>query len=150
MSERVFVDTNILVYAHDLDAGDKRTVAARRVKELWAGKQGLISTQVLQELYVNVTRKIPSPLSPAAARDIVRSYCVWQVEVLGPEMVLQASELAERHRVSFWDGLILTAALQGRATRILSEDLNPGQVIEGVLVENPFASSEAPGRATGS
>jgi predicted nucleic acid-binding protein len=141
-SEKVFVDSNILIYAHDLDAGPKRTVAAALLQDLWATRLGVLSTQVLQEFYVNVTRKIRSPLSPAAAREIVRVYSAWQVEVLEPDMILRASEIAEHHKLSFWDALIVTAALQGHAAKILSEDLNPGQRIEGVLIENPFAASQ--------
>lgn len=147
MSDKVFVDTNVLIYAHDLDAGDKRTVATALLKELWAMRRGLLSTQVLQEFYVNVTRKIPSPLSAPAAREIVREYCAWQVEVLGADTILRASEIEERHEVSFWDALIVTAALQGHAGKILSENLNPGQIIEGIPIENPFAAPRLPRRA---
>lgn len=143
MTGKVFVDTNVLVYAHDLDAGPKRTVAAAILKELWSTRLGILSTQVLQEFYVNVTRKIPSPLSPAVAREIVRSYCAWPVQLLEPEMVLRASETEERHQLSFWDALIVTAALAGHAAKILSEDLQPGKMIEGILIENPFAVSPA-------
>lgn len=141
MNDKVFVDTNILIYAHDLDAGHKRTVALGLVKDLWVTRRGLLSTQVLQEFYVNVTRKIPSPLSASAAREIVRAYCAWQVETLGTDTVLRASEIEERHKLSFWDALIVTAALQGHAGKILSEDLNPGQTIEGIVIENPFLTS---------
>lgn len=143
MNGKVFVDTNVLIYAHDLDAGAKRTIASAILKELWSTRLGILSTQVLQEFYVNVTRKIPSPLSPAVAREIVRSYCVWPVEVLKPEMVLRASDIEERHHLSFWDALIVTAALTGHAAKILSEDLHPGKAIEGILIENPFAVSPA-------
>jgi predicted nucleic acid-binding protein len=142
MTDKVFVDTNILVYAHDLDAGLKRPVAAGLLKDLWVTRRGLLSTQVLREFYVNITRKIPSPLSPANARDLLRPYCAWQVLVLGPEMVLRASEIEERNGLSFWDALIVTAAVQGHAAKILSEDLNPGQTIEGVLIENPFVAKQ--------
>lgn len=143
MTGKVFVDTNVLIYAHDLDADPKRTVAAAILKDLWSTRLGMLSTQVLQEFYVNVTRKIPSTLSPPVAREIVRSYSAWPVQVLEPEMILRASEIEERHRLSFWDALIVTAALAGRAAKILSEDLQPGRMIEGVLIENPFAVSPA-------
>lgn len=73
MSGKVFVDTNVLIYAHDLDAGPKRTIAAGILKDLWSTRMGFLSTQVLQQFYVNVTRKIPSPLSPAGTRELVRS-----------------------------------------------------------------------------
>ena len=138
--DKVFVDTNILIYAHDIDAGPKRTVAAAVIQDLWATQCGVLSTQVLQEFYVNVTRKIRSPVLAAAAREIVRVYCVWQVEVIEPDMILRASEIAEHHQLSFWDALSVTTALHGHATKVLSEDLHPGQRIEGVLIENPFAT----------
>lgn len=143
MPAKVFVDTNVLIYAHDLEAGPKRTVAAGILQELWTTRLGILSTQVLQEFYVNVTRKIPSPLPPATAREIVRSYCAWPVEVVESEMILRASEIEERHQLSFWDALIVTAALTGHAAKILSENLQPGQTIEGVLIENPFTLSPA-------
>ncbi|MCZ7625365.1 MAG: PIN domain nuclease [Candidatus Methylomirabilota bacterium] len=140
MTGKVFVDTNVLIYAHDLDAGPKRAVAAAILEELWSTRLGLLSAQVLQEFYVNVTRKIPSPLSPVVAREIVRSYCAWPVQVLKPEMILRASEIEERHQLSFWDALIVTAALAGHAAKILSEDLQSGRMIEGITIEDPFAS----------
>lgn len=141
MIGKVFVDTNVLIYAYDLDAGPKRAVAAAILKELWSTRLGLLSTQVLQEFYVNVTRKIPSRLAPAVAREIISAYCAWPVQILEPEMILRASEIEERHQLSFWDALIVTAALAGHAAKILSEDLQPGKTIEGVLIENPFAVS---------
>lgn len=141
MTGKVFVDTNVLIYAHDLDAGPKRRVAAAILKELWSTRLGVLSTQVLQEFYVNVTRKIPSLLTPAVARGIVRSYCAWPVQILEPQMILRASEIEQRYQLSFWDALIVTAALAGHAVKILSEDLQSGNTIEGVLIENPFAVS---------
>jgi predicted nucleic acid-binding protein len=93
MSDRVFVDTNVLVYAHDLDAGERHVVAARLVAELWETRAAVISTQVLQEFYVNATRKIPSPLPRSTAREVVRTYATWQTEPIGPTDILLASEL---------------------------------------------------------
>ena len=140
MTDRIFVDTNVLVYAHDAGAGSKREKAASIVEDLWASRSGALSVQVLQELYVTVTRKIRSPLSKKAARELVETYGVWHVEPVGPEDVVRASIIEERYRLSFWDALILTAAKKAAATRLLSEDLNPGQRIDGLLVENPFAA----------
>ena len=139
-SDRVFVDTNVLIYAHDLDAGTKRTVASEVLEGLWKSRLGVLSTQVLQEFYVNVTRKIPRPLPPRSAREVVGRYAAWEVEPMGASGVLRASELEEKHRLSFWDALIVVAARAAGAARILSEDLNAGQRIEGVLVENPFVA----------
>lgn len=101
MSDEVFVDTSVPIYAHDVDAGTKHAVAAGLVEDLWASRLGSLGTQVLQEFYVNVTRKIPVPLSRAVARDIVTSYAVWQVEPIDVDRVREASKLEERHRLSF-------------------------------------------------
>ena len=84
----------------------------------------MVSTQVLQEFYVNVTRKIPAPISPARARGILNNYLAWQVEINGPRTSLYASEIEERHQLSFWDSMIIAAATQGRAEQIVTEDLN--------------------------
>ena len=138
MSADTFVDTNILIYAHDRDAGERHTRARECIRGLWEAGGGILSTQVLQELYVNLTRKIPAPLSLAEARELVADYLTWQVEVNPPESVLQASRLQEQHRLSFWDALIVSAAVRAGARRLLSEDLNQGQVIEGVRIENPL------------
>lgn len=138
MSDKVFVDTNVLIYAHDVDAGHKHAVAADLLTDLWRERQGVLSTQVLQEFYVNVTRKIPMPLPRSIARDLVSSYAVWQVERVDLDQVLRASELEERYQLSFWDALIVSSARKAGATKILSEDLSHGQRIDGILVENPF------------
>ena len=139
MTDRVFVDTNVLLYAHDVDAGRKRAVAAALLRELWNTHRGVLSTQVLQEFYVNVTRKIRKPLAPAMAREIIRSYAAWPLRLMDMDDVLRASEIEEIHRLSFWDALIVVAAHRLGATTLVSEDLNAGQRIEGVLVKNPFA-----------
>jgi len=138
MNGDTFVDTNILIYAHDLDAGERRARAAALLRELWHEGRGIISTQVLQEFYVNVTAKIPQPLTPQAARDLLRVYGAWQVEINDVETVILATEIQERNRISFWDAMIVSAACRGGAVTLLSEDLNHGQVIEGIRVTNPL------------
>lgn len=140
MNAKTFVDTNILIYAHDIDAGRKHRIAAEIIKELWENRLGVLSTQVLQEFYVNVTRKILNPLPSMEARKIIREYFVWQVEENHVNSILKASELEERHKISFWDALIVVAARQANVSKILTEDLNPGQLLEGIFIENPFAS----------
>lgn len=136
---RVFIDTNVLVYAYDRDAGDRRRVARERLEDCWARETGALSTQVLQEFYVSVTRKIPRPLAPAEARGRIVSLKAWHVIEVTADDVLAASELAERHVLSFWDALIVRAASRARSAELLTEDLNDGQVIEGVRIRNPFA-----------
>ncbi len=138
MEERIFVDTNILIYAHDLDAGPKHDAAVILIEGLWEKEAGVVSTQVLQEFYVNVTRKILKPLPPAKARSILENYLAWRVEINGPHAVLLASEIEERYHLSFWDSLIVAAARNAKADRILTEDLKHGERIEGILIENPF------------
>jgi predicted nucleic acid-binding protein len=138
MSGKRFVDTNILIYAHDLDAGGKHERAAAILRNLWETGTGVISVQVLQEFYVNVTRKIPQPLAPAIARGLIAAYRAWHVEAPTAETVISASEIQERNQLSFWDSMILAAAAQAGAEILLSEDLSHGQVIEGIRVENPF------------
>ena len=138
MNDRVFVDSNILVYAHDLDAGEKNQKAVEVVRELWVSQNGVISTQVLQEFYVNVTRKIPQPLDRSTAREVIRNYSLWQTETIDSSDVFRASEIEEANQISFWDALIIVAAVKGGASLLLSEDLNAGQIIAGVVIENPF------------
>jgi predicted nucleic acid-binding protein len=134
----VFVDSNVLVHAHDLDARNKRERARDIVRELWENRSGFLSTQVLQEFYVNVTRKIERPLTKSKARELTRNYSLWKTEIIESADVFRASELEESSRISFWDALIIVAASKAGASLVLSEDLNPGQTIAGVTVENPF------------
>lgn len=134
----VFVDTNILLYAYDLDAGPKHRNANNAVLKLWHSGSGVLSTQVLQEFYVNVTAKIAAPLAPPVARSILARYLAWHVETNTAESVLVASEISERHRLSFWDALIIAAAVSAGATTLYTEDLNHGQFMEGVRIHNPL------------
>lgn len=138
MTGRVFVDSNLLIYAHDADAGPKQKQSAERLAGLWEDRTGCLSTQVLQEFYVNVTQKIKTPLSPGAAREVLRNYTVWVHSPLTPATVLRASEIAEAWKLSFWDSMIVAAAEQDGARELLTEDLNHGQVIAGVRIANPF------------
>jgi len=138
MKDRVFVDTNILIYAHDKDAGAKHRMAAVVVEELWNNRNGVISSQVIEEFYVNVTRKISRPLPRSEVRGIISNYFAWHMEPINPETILSASELEERYLLSFWDALIIATASQAGAETLLSEDLNHGQIVEGVLIHNPL------------
>jgi predicted nucleic acid-binding protein len=142
MKTKFFVDTNLLLYGYDQDAKEKHEMAVTWLKQLWETKTGIISTQVLQEFYVNATRKISSPISPERAREILTDYLIWQVEINTPNTILVASNLQERHCLSFWDAMIVAAARQGGANILLTEDLNHGQVIEGIRIQNPFLNSE--------
>ena len=138
MSDRTFVDTNILIYAHDADAKSKHEVARKVLGELWSERTGVLSMQVLQEFYVNVTRKIAFPLSQDVARMVVNSYAIWCTETTPAEISL-AFRIEDTSRIGFWDALIVASAARCGASRILSEDLNAGQMISGIRIENPFA-----------
>lgn len=138
MTVKTFVDTNVLIYAHDIQAGRKQEKASQVLGDLWQTKTGVVSTQVLQEFYVNVTRKIPTPIKRSTAKDIIKQYSVWQVVESDVDMILRASELEERHALSFWDAMIIAAARKAGAARILTEDLSHGEIIDGVVIENPF------------
>ncbi len=137
MSDKTFVDTNVLVYAHDVDDRSKHELARSALRELWNDGTGVLSPQVLQEFYVNVTRKIAQPLAKDAARLIVSTYAIWCVDV-GSADVAAAFRIEDEAKISFWDALIVASAAKAGAARILSEDLNAGQAIAGVLIENPF------------
>ncbi|KAA6185099.1 PIN domain-containing protein [Thiohalocapsa marina] len=142
MIVKPFVDTNILIYAYDRAAADKHHTAALLLRSLWQQGGAILSAQVLQEFYVNVTRKIPQPLTASQTRGILKAYCAWQLEPCTCETIMLASEVQERHQLSFWDGLILASAAQGGAELLLSEDLNARQIIEGVRIVNPFHDTD--------
>ncbi len=138
MSDKFFVDTNILIYAYDTQAGNKHDRCKNIIRTLWNEGNGVISTQVMQEFYVNVTRKIPKPLSLEQARGILNQYETWQVETVEPPLINFASKIQERNQLSFWDSLIMATAIQGNVKVLYSEDLNAGQIIEGIQVVNPI------------
>ena len=139
MSDKTFVDTNVLIYAHDADAAEKRELANGLLQELWQERTGALSVQVLEEFYINVTRKLARPLTKASARQIVNVYAAWAVDIT-PMDVASAFRIEDEARVGFWDALIVACALKSGATKIASEDLNAGQRISGVRIVNPFAS----------
>ncbi len=134
----VFVDTNILIYAHDSDAGLKRERAIDSLRRLWDADSGRMSVQVLQEFYVNVTRKLATPVATSTAREVVNTYGAWIRETTTADTVLRATHITEMERISFWDALIVASAEQVGAAEIYSEDLNAGQTIAGILIVNPL------------
>ncbi len=137
-ADRTFVDTNVLVYAYDRDADDKHCRAVEIISRLWEEQTGVLSTQVLQEFYVTVTRKLARPMTRLDARAVINTLRCWPVQGIDADDVVAASELEQRHRLSFWDALILTAARRAGANRLLSEDLQHGRHIAGLVIENPF------------
>jgi predicted nucleic acid-binding protein len=137
MSDKCFVDTNILMYAHDASAGSKHERAKALVEELWRDRSGVVSTQVLQELAVNLRRKAGRPLDGKTTRDIVADYLTWQVVVNNGESILEALDLEARFHISFWDALVLQAAHASGAGVLYSEDFSGGHTYGSVRVVNP-------------
>lgn len=138
MSDRYFVDTNVLMYAHDSAAGEKHQRAKVLVEKLWDMRAGVVSTQVLQELAVNLRRKAKKPLDAKATRDVVSDYLTWQVVVNGGYSILEALDLEAKYQISFWDALIVQAAHVSGAEVLYSEDLSEGQAYGAVRVVNPL------------
>jgi predicted nucleic acid-binding protein len=141
-ADKTFIDSNVLIYAHDFRSIAKREVADSVIRRLWNEGSGRVSSQVLQEFYVTITRKIPKPLSKDAARTIVKTYESWCVDTTVAE-ISAAFQFEDDYGINFWDALILASASKSGAHRILTEDLNAGQRYAGILVENPFAGIQA-------
>ncbi len=135
-----FVDTNVLVYAHDVSAGPKHKRAEGLLADLWNAGSGCVSIQVLQEFYVNVIRRIARPLPMQTAADHVEDLGQWRVHAPGVPDVLAAIELHRSRQISFWDAMVLRSAAQLGCDVLWSEDLNAGQSYGGVRVLNPFAT----------
>ncbi len=134
--ERVFVDTNILLYAHDLDADEKHVKAKKLMMELWhRDPLPVISIQVLQELYVNLCRQqIPDKI----CKDLISDYLEWNVIENSASLLLEGIRIRERYKLSLWDALIIAAAQQSGCETLYSEDLNDGQTFDTVTVRNPL------------
>ena len=142
MSGRVFVDTNLLVYAHDVSTGAKHEKARSLIERLWQERSGAVSTQILQELYVSLRRKAGRPLPAEEARDVVADYLRWEVVVNNGESILDAIALEQRYGISFWDALVIQASRVCGAEVLYSEDLRDGQVYDSVRVVSPFGPKQ--------
>ncbi len=136
MSGRSFFDTNILIYADDADAGAKQKKAQALLSEGIEKGTAVFSTQVLQEYFSVATRKLGVPAEVARRKiDVLAST---DVVIIRPDLILGAIDLHRLHRLAFWDALIIKSAAAAKCSRVLSEDLNHGESIDGVRVENPF------------
>ena len=116
--DKVFLDTNILVYAYDISSGSKHDVARNIVADLWNFRTGVLSIQVLQELFVTVTKKIPKPLDVKTTRDIVRDFLLWEVVDNDGELMMAAMDVQMKYHYAFWDSLIIAAAIKSGASII--------------------------------
>jgi predicted nucleic acid-binding protein len=139
MADKYFVDTNILIYAHDRSAGTKHDRARKLIEHLWNTGEGVLSMQVLQELCINLRRKTGRKILSDDIRRIIQDYLSWEIVIDSPESTLHALEIEERYKTSFWDALLLQAAESSGATVLYSEDLAVGQKCGGIQVVNPFA-----------
>jgi predicted nucleic acid-binding protein len=138
MTDKYFVDTNILIYAHDRSTGIKHERAKKLIERLWHSGQGVLSTQILQELCINLRRKLAQPLPVEETRRIIQDYLSWEIVVNTPDSVLQALEIEVRYKTSFWDALVLQAAENAGATVLYSEDLAASQKYGAIQVVNPL------------
>jgi predicted nucleic acid-binding protein len=138
MSDKCFVDTNILVYAHDRSTGDKHLRARTLIEQLWDSGLGVLSTQVLQEFCYNIRRKAANPLPVDEVRLLLRDYATWEVVTNTSSSIAGALDIETRYKTSFWDALILNAAEVSGASILYSEDLAKGQQYGSVRVVNPL------------
>ncbi len=135
---KYFVDTNILIYAHDREAGLKHERARQLIEHLWTTRQGALSTQVLQELCVNLRRRVAHPLPGGEIAKLIEDYFSWEIVVNTPQSIVAALGIETRYQVSYWDALILHAAESCGAAVLYSEDLSHGQRYGAVEVVDPL------------
>jgi predicted nucleic acid-binding protein len=140
MPGRVFLDANVLVYAQDMAAPEKQRKSRETIGRLAEAADGVISTQVLQEFYVAATRKLG--VAPLAAKGVLKTFAVFETVQVSPALIQEAIDCSILNELSFWDALILAAAASAGCSTVLSEDLNAGQVILGVKVQNPFTGPD--------
>lgn len=141
MSDKMFLDTNILVYAHEPETGIKHLRARALIEKLWNTGGGVLSTQVLQELCVNLRRKMARPWTVEETKDLISTYLDWQIVVNTPDSVIHAMAIETRHHISFWDALIIDAAEKSGSSILYSEDLSDGQLYGSVRVVNPLTET---------
>jgi predicted nucleic acid-binding protein len=139
---RPFVDTNVLVYAHDEDEPVKRRQALALLEEV--GARMTLSPQVLAEFYVTVTRKLPRPLDAQVAAAQVDALRAAATVTTDADLIIDAIQLSQAHQLSLWDAMILRSAERGGCDTLFSEDLQDGLTLAGVTVRNPFTAASAP------
>ena len=138
---KVFVDTNILVYAIDRYDRKKQKQCRTLLRRLATDLRGVISTQVMQEFFVTATKKLGA--DPLFVKDILHSFERFEIVIVTPEIINAAVDCSLVNRLSFWNALIVASAESAKCEKLWTEDLNDGQVIRGVRIENPFKKEEA-------
>ena len=136
MVARSFLDTNVLIYSIDRSNPGKQDTALELIARHAKERTGIISTQVLQEFYSAATRKLG--VDPLQARQHLRDFRIFDIVQVTPAIIEEGIDCSILHQLSFWDGLIIAAAATAASSELLSEDLNHGQVIQGITVRNPF------------
>ncbi len=138
---RIFVDTNVFVYARDSSEAERQPIARSWLDRLWATGEGRLSTQVLSEYYVTVTRKLSPGLDPALARADIRDLTSWNPVVIEQTVIESAWTLEDQFAVSWWDALIIASAQHAGCEQLLSEDLQDGQRFGATTIVNPFTTA---------
>jgi len=141
MIDKIFVDSNVLVYCRDLAVPRKQKAALEWMTHLWKSQRGRISVQVLNEFYVTVTMKLKPGMTKKDAREEIRDLLSWQPLGLDPAVLVLSWDVQDQYSLSFWDSLIVASAELQDCKYILSEDLNHGQELFGTKVVSPFVLS---------
>ena len=136
MTSKIFIDTNVLVYALDKAEPEKQKKARELLRKTESGRLGVISTQVLQEYYVVATQKMK--VEPELAKRIISSLSKFEVVVINQPIIEKAIDISISNKITFWDALIVSSAAAARCRIIWTEDLNHGQSINKIKIENPF------------
>ena len=136
MPGKVFLDTNILAYAHDAGSPDKQRKSREVISKLAESGEGAISTQIMQEFFVTATRKLGVP--PLAVKGVLKTFAAFEVVQVSPDLVHEAIDCSILNELSFWDSLVLASAAAAGCSAVYTEDLNAGQTILGVKIENPL------------
>jgi len=136
MTSKIFIDTNVLVYALDKAEPEKQEKARELLRNTESDRLGVISTQVLQEFYVVATRKLK--VKPELTKKILSSLSKFEVVVINQPIIEKAIDISISNKISFWDALIVSSALVARCRIIWTEDLNHGQSINNIIIENPL------------
>lgn len=142
-SSGIFLDTNILFYAYDIDSGEKHSRAGRIIESCFDSGRGRLSVQVIQEFAENLWRLLPAKTRAASIPEIISPYLTWKIESPTPADVLEAIGIGGRYALSFLDALILRSAKSAGAEWLLTEDMQHGQKIDGVKIHNPFKTTPA-------
>ena len=133
---KIFLDTNILLYTLDENDKDKQKIARKIVQNVTEQDTSVISTQILQEFYVASTSELG--VQPLLAKSIVHSFENMEVVRIDPYLIREAIDASILNQISFWDSLVVVAAESAKCEKLYTEDLNAGQIIRGVKIENPF------------